>query len=172
MALFPGWQAPDFTTDTTTGPIRFHEWGQGCWRIVLTHPGDYSPHSLRQALRRIRSHMVDIYLLGLSPLPAPEATPGGVALPGTTALAGLAQFATITDDPAPIRALWRGIAVDAGQDSDQMEEHAVFIVDPANRIYSTITYPPATGRNFDEVLRVVPEPEPGCPTLKPARRAA
>lgn len=173
MALFPGWQAPDFTIDTTTGPIRFHAWGQGCWRIVMTHPGDYSPHSLRLALRQIRSGTASIHLLGLSPFPDADQDRDMMVRSGATALADLTDLATVTDDTARVMALWQGIAVDAGQDSPPVEMHAAFIVDPENRIHSTVTYPPATGRDFAEVLRVLPEPAPHCcPTLESARHAA
>ncbi|MCE2563217.1 peroxiredoxin [Komagataeibacter sp. FNDCF1] len=170
MALFPGWQAPDFATDTTTGPIRFHAWGQDCWRIVLTHPGDYSLPSLRAALHRARTGIPDLRLLGLSPLSMPQHDhmPNGMMV-----TPDMPDFTIIHDDADHIRAMWQGIAVDTGPTGIPDDEHAVFIVDPKHVIRGTISYPPAPGlRDFEEVIRIMLELDNGCSTLEPTRYAA
>lgn len=174
MALFPGWQAPDFMIATPTGPISFHAWHRGRWRIVLTHPGDYTAHSLRLALPQIRGSGTGLHLLGLSPFPLPEPETGIVPYPGMPSLSGPGAAVTIIqDDTGHVRTLWRGTAVDAGPEDAMTDAHAVFIVDPVNTIRSTIIYPvAATGRDFDEILRVLSALDTGHPTLDQARRAA
>lgn len=167
MALSPGWKAPDFTTGTTAGPIRFHNWGYGCWRIVLTHPGDYSTHSLRAGIRWARTGSPPVHLLGLSPVHGIMA--GTSANPCGFPPLGLP---VIHDETGQIAALWRGVTADIGPVGIPQDEHAVFIVDPTNTIRGTLTGPAAGGRDFAEVIGMARGLGVEQPPLNRARRAA
>ncbi|PYD81995.1 peroxidase [Komagataeibacter oboediens] len=171
MAIFPGWKAPDFMTETGIGPIRFHTWGHGCWRIVLTHPGDYSIHSLRAGLRWARTRAQPVRLLGLAPM-TPALLAGVIPLPSTRAAAEVPDFPIVHDETGHIAALWRGVTVDVGPGGGDMEEHAAFIVDPGNTVRSTLIHPVATERDFNDIIRVAHGLGAGCPPLKQTPRAA
>ncbi|NVN37369.1 thioredoxin domain-containing protein [Komagataeibacter swingsii] len=171
MALFPGQTAPDFMTATNMGLIRFPAWGHGCWRIVLTHPADYSTHSLRAGIRWARTCPQPVSLLGLSPVHAPrlaDVSPRPVAI----ARPDRPHLPVIHDDTGRIASLWRGVAGDVGPEDPALEEHAAFLIDPGNTVRSTLLHPPVTGQDFGEVIRVARVFGIGCAPLRHAPRAA
>ncbi|GBQ42936.1 peroxiredoxin [Komagataeibacter europaeus] len=171
MAISPGWKAPDFMTDTTMGPIRFHAWGHGCWRIVLTHPAGYSTQSLRAGIRWARTCVQPVRLLGLSPLHSPRLAdmpphPSAITLPA------MPDFPVIHDETGHIASLWRGIEVDVGPENPALEEHAAFIIDPDNTVRSTLLHPPATEQDFATVIHVARGFGIDCAPLRHIPRAA
>lgn len=171
MALSPGRTAPDFMTATNMGLIRFPAWGHGCWRIVLTHPADYSTHSLRAGIRWAGTCPQPVFLLGLSPVRASclaDVPPHPVAI----ARPDMPHLPVIDDDTGRIAGLWRGIAVDVGPEDPALEEHAAFLIDPGNIIRSTLLHPPVTGQDFGVVIRVARGFGIGCAPLRHAPRAA
>ncbi|MDT8871450.1 peroxiredoxin [Komagataeibacter rhaeticus] len=158
---------------TPTGPISFHAWHRGSWRIVLTHPGITPPTACAWPCRRYAAAEQG-FTCWACPLPAAGTGSGNCALSrhAVAERAG-AVVSIIQDDTGHVRTLWRGTAVDAGPEDAMTDAHAVFIVDPVNTIRSTIIYPvTATGRDFDEILRVLSALDTGHPTLDHARRAA
>ncbi|ACI50655.1 putative peroxiredoxin [Gluconacetobacter diazotrophicus PA1 5] len=159
MALFPGWTAPDFTIDTALGPVRFHAWLAGGWGIVVTHPDDYSPQSLRSAVAWARSGARPVRLLGL-------ASSGHEARQVESL-----EFPIIQDGAEGVAALWRGFSVDVGPAGTTLDEHMVFVLDPARTIRTTVSYPPSRNRDFAEIIQVVEACDTGCAALRDRRAA-
>lgn len=160
MALFPGWTAPDFTTETAEGPIHFHAWLDGGWGIVVTHPDDYSLRSLRGAAAWARSCTRPVKLLGLS------------SRKRNAFVAGIPDFPIVQGDAERIASLWRGATTDVGSNDAPFDEHAVFIVNAARTIQTTISYPSSCDRNFGEIIQVMKAFDAGCHSTQRTRRAA
>ncbi|WP_395370860.1 peroxidase [Komagataeibacter diospyri] len=171
MAISPGWTAPDFVTETNMGLIRFHTWGHGCWRIVLTHPADYTMQSLRAGIRWARTCPQPVRLLGLSPVHPPRLADAQTH-PNAIALPDVPDFPVIHDDMGRIAGLWQGVAVDVGPENPALEEHAAFIIDPDNTVRSTLLHSPVTGHDFGQIIRAARGFGIGCARLRHAPRAA
>ncbi|MBB2200608.1 thioredoxin domain-containing protein [Gluconacetobacter tumulisoli] len=164
MALFPGWAAPDFAAETTAGPIRFRAWLDGAWGIVITHPDDYSPQTLRSGMAWARSCTRPVKLLGLSS--AGRHLGAGTANQAAARPAEGPEFPTIRGDAGGIAALWRGVPPDVGPAAAPLDEHVVFIVDPTGMIRTTLSYPPSGDRNFADIIQVVEAFDTGCRSVR------
>ncbi|GBQ51557.1 peroxidase [Komagataeibacter sucrofermentans] len=162
MPLCPGWKAPDFNADTTAGPICFHKWGSGCWRIVVTHPSDYDPRDFLAGIQWARNCLSPILILGLHGHEYQEEK--DIFAGFGNAIVSEPNFANVLDISGSIAALWQGIAVDAGPAYAPLEEHAVFIVDEINTIRATLTYFGTTGRKFESIIRLARGIGVGCVT--------
>ncbi|MBB2205329.1 thioredoxin domain-containing protein [Gluconacetobacter takamatsuzukensis] len=143
MTLFPGWQAPDFTAETNAGPIHFHAWQQGSWGIVITHPADYDLDGLRRAGAWALSRSQPVRLLGLSPAHDDDSPYG----PG---------FTMVTQqDATRVARAWQGVTVDIGDIIPEAPtaERAVYIIGPDLTIRTTLSHPPARGRQFTDIIQ-------------------
>lgn len=142
MMLFPGWQAPDFTAETTVGLLHFHSWLRGSWGIVITHPADYDLNGLRHAGAWALSRAQPVRLLGLSPCHDDHAPHG----PG---------FALVTgQDAGRVGKAWHGVMADIGNypPTGATAERAVYVIDPDLTIRTTLSHPAARGRHFTAII--------------------
>ncbi|CDO74108.1 hypothetical protein BN946_scf185043.g158 [Trametes cinnabarina] len=161
MGLRLGDIAPDFEAETTKGPIRFHEWIGDSWAILFSHPGDFTPvctTELAEVARRAPDfEKRNVKLIGISAngLDDHKKWIQDINDWGSTDV----QYPIIADADRKISTLY-----DMLDEQDPTNRDAkglpftirtVFIIDPKKTIRLTISYPASTGRNFDEILRVV-----------------
>lgn len=154
MAIRIGDQAPDFEADTTEGRIRFHEWLGGHWGILFSHPKDFTPvcttelgmvakiHDEFQKRRtRVLALSVDSVSEHLEWIKDIERTQDTVM-----------NYPIIGDTDRHVATLYDMIHPNADA---TLTVRSVFFIGPDKVIKATLTYPASTGRNFDEVLRVL-----------------
>jgi len=154
MAIRLGDTAPDFTAETTEGPIRFHDWkGQG-WAVLFSHPKDFTPVCTTELgyVAKIKKEFerrgCKVIGLSVDPLGAHHEWSRDIA--ETQGMAP--NFPMIADADRKVADLYDMIHPNA---SDTMTVRTVFVVGPDHKVKLTITYPASTGRNFDEILRVI-----------------
>jgi len=153
-ALQLGDEAPDFTAETTEGPIRFHEWLGTGWGVLFSHPKDFTPVCTTElgALARIKGEFdrrtVKVIGLSVDPLDAHHRWAKDIEETQGQAL----NFPLIADTDRAVSDLYGMIHPKA---DDTATVRSVFVIGPDKKVKLTITYPMSTGRNFDEVLRVV-----------------
>jgi alkyl hydroperoxide reductase subunit AhpC len=154
MALRLGDKAPDFTQDSTEGPIHFNEWRGNKWAILFSHPADFTPVCTTElgmvAKLKPEFERRGVKVIGLSvdPLESHRAWSADIAETQGAAL----NFPLLADADRKVSKLYDMIHPEAGPTSTV---RSVFIIDGNGTIRLTLTYPPSTGRNFDEILRVV-----------------
>lgn len=154
MAIRLGEIAPDFTAETTEGPISFHEWLGDSWGILFSHPKDYTPVCTtelgRAAALKDEFAKRNCKLIGLSvdPLKDHQGWSADIEETQGTAL----NFPLIADPERKVATLYDMIHPEADA---TFTVRTVFIIGPDKRVKLTMTYPMATGRNFDELLRVL-----------------
>jgi alkyl hydroperoxide reductase subunit AhpC len=154
MTVRLGDVAPDFDADTTHGVIRFHDWKRGSWAIFFSHPKDFTPVCTtelgRAAALKPEFERRNTKLIGLSvdSVETHEAWERDIAdVTGYTV-----NFPMIGDPDRRIAALYDMIHPNA---SDTQTVRSVFIIGPDNKVKLTLTYPASTGRNFDEIVRIL-----------------
>lgn len=154
MALQLNDVAPDFTQDSTEGPISFHQWAGDNWVVLFSHPKDYTPVCTTElgvvAKLKPEFDKRGVKVIGLSVDPA-DSHAGWAKDIEETQGAGL-NFPLLADHDRKVANLYGMIHPNA---SDTMTVRSVFVIDPAKKVRLTLTYPAATGRNFDEILRVI-----------------
>jgi|SRR5436853_90935 len=154
MAIRLGDTAPDFTADTTAGPISFHEYLGSNWGILFSHPKDYTPVCTTELgeVARLKPEFDkrNVKVLGLSvdPLDSHKGWAGDIEETQGTAL----NFPLIADPDRKVSTLYDMIHPNA---NDSLTVRSVFIIGPDKKVKLTITYPASAGRNFDEILRVI-----------------
>ena len=154
MSLRLGDTAPDFTADTTEGPIRFHEWIENRWAILFSHPRDFTPVCTTELgyVARLRPEFdtrgVKVIGLSIDPLDAHRGWAADIK-----ETQGYAPNFPIIADPERKVANLYGMMHPAH--AEVYTVRTVFVIDPKQKIRLTITYPQTTGRNFDELLRVI-----------------
>jgi thioredoxin-dependent peroxiredoxin len=154
MALQLGDDAPDFTADTTDGPIKFHEYLGTGWGVLFSHPKDFTPVCTtelgRVAALKPEFDKRNVKVLGLSvdSLDSHKGWVGDIKETQGHAL----NFPLIADPDKKVANLYGMIHPNA---SDTFTVRSVFVVGPDKKIKLTLTYPASTGRNFDELLRVI-----------------
>lgn len=154
MSLQIGDEAPDFSAETTLGPIRFHAWLGDSWGVLFSHPKDFTPVCTTELgyTEKLRPEFEkrNVKVIGLSVdkvcdhnrwADDIEATQG--ARPG---------FPLIGDPERTVATLYGMLHPKA---DSTFTVRSVFIIDAARKVRATITYPASTGRNFDEILRVI-----------------
>ena len=154
MALQLGDEAPNFTAETTEGTINFHEWIGGSWAVLFSHPKDFTPVCTTE-LGRLSALKGDfdkrgVKVLGLSvdPLDDHKRWAGDIQETQGHAL----NFPLIADPKREVANLYGMIHPNA---NDTLTVRSVFVIGPDKKIKLTLTYPASTGRNFDELLRVI-----------------
>ncbi|HEV8482900.1 MAG TPA: peroxiredoxin [Blastocatellia bacterium] len=154
MAIRLGDTAPDFTADTTEGPLHFYNAIEGSWAVLFSHPKDYTPvctTELGEASRlkpEFDKRNVKIFGLSVDPLDSHKGWAGDIAETQGSAL----NFPLIADPDRKVSDLYEMIHPNA---SDTFTVRSVFVIGPDKKVKLTITYPASTGRNFDEILRVI-----------------
>ena len=154
MAIRLGDDAPDFLAQTTDGPIRFHQWKAGQWAVLFSHPKDFTPVCTTElgSVAAIRSEFdrrgVKVIGLSVDPLESHWKWTGDIEEVTGHAL----NFPLIADPDRTISVLYGMIHANA---SETVTVRSVFVVGPDNKVKLTLTYPASTGRNFQELLRVI-----------------
>src|SRR5918994_1953220 len=154
MSLRLGDTAPDFTADTTQGPIRFHDWIGDSWAILFSHPRDFTPVCTTELgyVARLKPEFDrrGVKAIGLSIDPV-ESHKGWSADIRETQGAAV-NFPIIADPDRKVANLY-GMMHPAHD--EVFTVRTVFVIDAAKKIRLMITYPQTCGRNFDEILRVI-----------------
>ncbi|MEO0650102.1 MAG: peroxiredoxin [Planctomycetota bacterium] len=154
MSLRLGDEAPDFTADSTAGTIRFHEHLGDSWGVLFSHPKDFTPVCTtelgRVAALKSEFDARGVKVLGLSvdPVSDHEAWAGDIEETQGTAL----NFPLLADPERKVAELYDMIHPN---ELDTLTVRSVFVIGPDKKVKLTITYPASTGRNFDEILRVI-----------------
>jgi alkyl hydroperoxide reductase subunit AhpC len=154
MAIQLGDIAPDFTAETTEGTIRFHEWLGDSWGVLFSHPKNFTPVCTTElgytAKLKPEFDKRNVKVIGLSvdPLDAHEKWSEDIRETQGHAL----NFPLIADKDRTVADLYGMIHPNA---SDTMTVRSVFVIGPDKRVKLSLTYPASTGRNFDEILRVI-----------------
>jgi len=154
MAVRLGDVAPDFTAETTEGPISFHEWLGDSWGILFSHPKDFTPVCTTElgafAARKSEFDKRNAKIIGLSvdDVTSHERWKGDIAETQGSTL----NFPLIGDEDRKVADLYDMIHPNA---SDTMTVRSVFIIGPDKKVKLTLTYPASTGRNIDEIIRVL-----------------
>ena len=154
MAIRLGDDAPDFLAQTTDGPVQFHEWKAGQWAVLFSHPKDFTPVCTTElgSLAALRSEFdrrgVKVIGLSVDPLESHQKWTGDIEDVTGHAL----NFPLIADPDRTISGLYDMIHPNA---SETVTVRSVFVVGPDNKVKLTLTYPASTGRNFQELLRVI-----------------
>ena len=154
MAIRLGDEAPDFTADTTTGPVKFHEWKGKSWAVLFSHPKDFTPVCTtelgRAAQLKGEFEKRNTKIIGLSVDPVASHHKWEGDIKDVTGHA--VNFPMIGDPDRKVALLYDMIHPAA---SENATVRSVFIIGPDNKVKLTLTYPASTGRNFDELLRVL-----------------
>jgi len=154
MTIRLGDDAPDFSAQTTEGPINFYEWmGEG-WAVLFSHPKNFTPVCTTElgymAGIKDKFDQRGVKVIGLSvdPLDSHDEWSKDIEETQGNAL----NFPLIADHDKKVANLYDMIHPNA---SDTMTVRSVFVIGPDRKIKLMLTYPASTGRNFDEILRVV-----------------
>ena len=154
MSIRLGDIAPDFTADTTQGVLSFHDWKEGAWAVLFSHPADFTPVCTTELGRTAA-------LSG--EFAARNAKPIAVSVdsvedhlrwaPDIAEVAGVdVDFPIIADEDRAVSQAYDMIHPGEG---DTSTVRSVFLIDPSNTVRLTITYPKSVGRNFTEILRAL-----------------
>lgn len=163
MTLLIGSDAPDFEADTTQGRIRFHEWIGNGWAVLFSHPKDFTPVCTTELgyMAKVK-HEFDkrgVKIVGLSVDPVDKHAAWANDIKETQGLAP--NYPMIGDPDLKISKLWGMLPASANGDAskrtaaDNQTVRNVFVIGPDKKIKLILVYPMSTGRNFDEVLRVI-----------------
>ncbi len=154
MALRLGDTAPDFTAQTTDGTISFHEWIGDSWAILFSHPKDFTPVCTTElgafSRRKAEFDKRNAKLIGLSVDPVDSHKEWAKDIEETQGQA--LNFPVIGDPDRKVADLYDMIHPNA---SDTLTVRSVFVIGPDKKVKLTLTYPASTGRNVDEVIRVL-----------------
>ncbi len=163
MALTIGDTAPDFEAETTEGPISFHDWIGDGWAVLFSHPKDFTPvcttelGTMANVKPEFDKRGVKIIGLSVDPLDKHEGWAQDIAdVQGTAP-----NYPIISDADFKVSKLYGMLPADTEGDAgertpaDNQTVRTVFVVGPDKKIKLVLIYPMTTGRNFDEILRVV-----------------
>src|SRR5438309_1292619 len=154
MAIRIGSIAPDFSQESTEGPIKFHEWIGNKWAVLFSHPKDYTPVCTTELgmVARLKPEFdkrnVKVIGLSVDPLESHVGWEKDIEETQGTAV----NFPMIADADKKVSDLYGMIHPNA---SDTFTVRSVYVVGPDKKVKLMITYPASTGRNFDEILRVI-----------------
>jgi thioredoxin-dependent peroxiredoxin len=154
MAIRLGDMAPDFAAQTTEGPISFHQWLGESWGVLFSHPRDFTPVCTTELgeVARLKSEFDKrhVKVIGLSVDPLDDHKKWANDIKETQGHA--LNFPLIADGDRKISNLYDMIHPAA---NETFTVRSVFVIGPDKKVKLTITYPASTGRNFDEILRVI-----------------
>jgi len=146
--------APDFQQDSTAGPISFHEWAGDAWVVLFSHPADFTPVCTTE-LGKTAALSGEFARRGVKPIavsvdPLDQHTKWVLDINETQNTT--VNFPILADADRKVAALYDMIHPNSLANATV---RSVFIIDPKKAIRATLTYPASTGRNFDEILRVI-----------------
>ena len=161
MSLRIGDTAPDFEAETTEGHISFHDWIGDSWAVLFSHPKDYTPVCTTELgyMAKIKSEFDkrNVKIIGLSA--DPVSSHSGWAKDIEETQGSAVNYPMIGDADLKVAKLYNMLPAEAvpGQRTaaDNLTVRNVFVVGPDKKIKLILVYPMTTGRNFDEVLRVI-----------------
>ena len=163
MALQIGDTAPDFEADTTEGPIHFHEWMGDSWAVLFSHPKDFTPVCTTElgymAAIKPEFDKRNVKIIGLSVDPTGRHEEWAKDIEETQGSAP--NYPIIGDHDFNVSKQYGMLAADTSGDplertpADNQTVRNVFVIGPDKKIKLILVYPMTTGRNFDEVLRVI-----------------
>ncbi|MSO63252.1 MAG: peroxiredoxin [Acidobacteria bacterium] len=158
-----GTDAPDFEAHTTEGPIRFHEWLGNSWGVIFSHPKDFTPVCTTELgyMARIKPEFDkrDVKIIGLSIDPVEKHAGWAADIAETQGTAP--NYPMIGDTDLKVAKLYGMLPAGAGEScegrtaADNATVRNVYVIGPDKKVKLLISYPMSTGRNFDEVLRVI-----------------
>ena len=163
MLLQIGSEAPNFDAETTQGPINFHDWIGDSWAILVSHPKDFTPVCTTElgAVARLKPEfearnckVIGISVDGVSDH---ERWSGDIE----TATGNALNYPLIGDPSLEVVKLYDMLPADAGETAegrtaaDNATARTVFIIGPDKAVKAQLTYPMTTGRNFDEIIRLL-----------------
>ena len=154
MSLRLGDIAPDFEQDSSAGKIRFHEWLGDSWGVLFSHPADFTPVCTTELGKtaalssEFAKRNVKPIAVSVDPVDSHHRWVGDINDTQNTTV----NFPILADADKKVADLYDMIHPNA---STTVTVRSVFIIDPQKRIRTTFTYPASTGRNFDEILRVI-----------------
>ncbi len=154
MAIRLGDTAPNFTAETTQGTIDFHDWKRDSWAVLFSHPKDFTPVCTTE-LGTVAKLKADfdrrgVKVIGLSVDPVDSHLEWEKDIEETQGQA--VNFPMIADPDRTVADLYDMIHPNA---NDTLTVRSVFVIGPDDKVKLTLTYPASTGRNFDEILRVI-----------------
>ena len=163
MSLQIGQVVPDFEADTTEGPIKFHEWIGDSWAVLFSHPKDFTPVCTTElgAVAKLKSEFDkrNTKVIGLSVDPVSNHTKWAEDIRETQ---GMAPNYPMIGDPSLAVSILYGMlpattegTYEGRTAADNQTVRYVFVIGPDKKVKLLIGYPMTTGRNFDEVLRVL-----------------
>lgn len=154
MTIRLGDIAPDFTAETTEGTINFHEWLGDGWGMLFSHPADYTPvcttelGRTAQLKNRFAEKNVKVLAVSVDGLASHKGWISDINETQNTTV----NFPIIADEDRNVATLYDMIHPNA---DNTLTVRSVFIIGPDKKVKLTLTYPASTGRNFDELLRVI-----------------
>lgn len=155
--------APDFTADTTEGPLRFHEWLGESWAVLFSHPKTFTPvcttelGTVARLLPEFAARGCKVIGLSVDPVEAHARWAGDIERTQGSAV----TYPMIGDADLHVSKLYGMLPADAGDTSEGRTAAAnatvrtVFVIGPDKRVKLALAYPMTTGRNFDEILRAL-----------------
>lgn len=154
MTLRLGDDAPNFQADTTEGPIDFYDWKGDSWAVLYSHPKDFTPVCTTELgyTAKLADEFAkrNVKVLALSVDSVDEHKRWASDIEETQGIAP--NFPIIGDETKTVANLYDMIHPNA---SDTVTVRSVFVIGPDNKVKLTLTYPASTGRNFDEIIRVI-----------------
>jgi thioredoxin-dependent peroxiredoxin len=163
MALQLGDTAPDFEAQTTDGPIKFHDWIGDSWAVLFSHPKDFTPICTTElgymASIKPEFDRRGVKVIGLSVDSLDRHSNWATDIEETQGHAP--NYPIISDDDFKVSKLYGMLPEDTSGDSaprtpaDNQTVRNVFVIGPDKKVKLILIYPMTTGRNFDEVLRVI-----------------
>ncbi|MAN22995.1 MAG: peroxiredoxin [Gemmatimonadetes bacterium] len=154
MSIRLGDTAPDFTSESTEGTIQFHKWLGDSWGILFSHPADYTPVCTTElgTVAKLKDEFEsrNVKVAGLS-VDSIEDHKGWISDINETQNTEM-NFPLIADPNRKVANLYDMIHPNA---LDNLTVRSVFVIGPDKKVKLTLTYPASTGRNFDELLRVI-----------------
>lgn len=154
MALRLGDTAPDFSAETSEGPIKFHEWLGNGWGVLFSHPKDYTPvcttelGTVAKLKKEFDKRGVKVIAISVDPVDSHRGWISDINETQNTSM----NFPIIADPDKKVAALYDMIHPNV---DDTATVRSVFVIGPDKKIKLTLTYPASTGRNFAEILRVI-----------------
>jgi alkyl hydroperoxide reductase subunit AhpC len=154
MSVQLGSVAPDFSAETTEGPIKFHEWIGNSWAVLFSHPKDFTPVCTTELgyVAKIKPEFdkrgVKVIALSVDPVDSHKKWIGDIEETQKTKM----NFPIIGDTDSKVSNLYGMIHPEAAA---TITVRSVYIIDAAKKVRATIQYPPSTGRDFNEILRVI-----------------
>jgi thioredoxin-dependent peroxiredoxin len=154
MVLQLGDTVPNFTQKSSTGEINFYDWAGDSWVVLFSHPADYTPvcttelGEVAKLKPEFDKRNVKVIALSVDDEDSHKGWIGDIEETQSTQL----NYPLLADDDKKVSDLYGMIHPNANA---KLTVRTVFVIDPSKKLRLSLTYPPSTGRNFDEILRVI-----------------